>query len=120
MTTLQHANILPATQVNFGWTDKLKPPYATVTNYKSSVEWDTGNGFKHAQFTLLVIGKNVDEAETYAGEFDNFINKNTSLTPGTANCLQSGWETGLVSPDNLYQSGVRLEYDLWVDPDKGN
>ena len=120
MQFLQRSGVLPAAQVNFGYTDALKPPYACVTSYSHEIERDTGSGLRECRFTLLSIGKNIDEAENTAKAFDDLLDKSETVTPQTAGqgCLQESWESGRVSPDNLYQSGTRVEYLLFEDPSK--
>lgn len=114
ISSIRTANLLDPELINFGWTDGLHPPYATVTDYSHEWEYDTsGGGVKTARFVLVVVGRNVDEAERTAAEFDGFLHNNRTLTPACIGCLQETWETGLLDPTNLYQNAVKITYTLF-------
>jgi hypothetical protein len=112
---------LDASLVYFGHTDNLQPPYAIVEAY--SHEWDRDTqvspnigGIRVSHFSLLIIGKNTDQAESYASKFNAILDANETLTPSCIRCLNDTWETGITDPVNLYQVGVRLTYTLFEDP----
>src|SRR4051794_25440207 len=120
MTALRAAAPVDATSINFGWTDGLVPPYVTVTEYSHQIDRDTLNGVREATFSVLCVGKNVDEAEQTALAVDTILDRAEGLTPQSVDgvcCLQTSWQTGLVDPVNLYQQGVKLTYQLFEDPD---
>ncbi len=112
---IRAGGFVPANQVNYGMTDKLIPPYITVTDYSHTLEYDTsGPTIKNAAFTVTVFDKSQDDAENIAAQVDDLINNNQSLTPQTMGCLQTGYMVGQMA-EQLYQFGAEMKYELIED-----
>ncbi|WP_161967141.1 hypothetical protein [Fimbriiglobus ruber] len=118
MISIRAQSALPPENINFGFTDKVTLPFASIENYSHEWDRDTQNGVRVSKFSVLVMGKTCDQAEQTALALNNILDKNTTLTPQTMMCLQETWETGLTDPNNLYQTGVRLTFTLFEDPNK--
>lgn len=124
-TTLQHiirairqANLVPPSQVNYGVTDRLEPPYISVLDYRHELTYDTsGPVLKEAKYKVVVLAKDVDTAEALAGQVDDLINNNLTLTPQTTGSFQESYMVGQMA-ERLYQFGVEIEYSLKEDPNK--
>lgn len=109
---------LQSSQINFGWTDNLEPPYATVYDYTFDINRDTINGVRNVHFSLTVIGANVDQAEKIAYDLNEVLDQSQAITPQCMMCLLESWETGQVNPNNLYQVGVKMSFLLQEDMGK--
>lgn len=122
MSSIRGASILPEKQVNAGITDGLTPPYIAVLDYEHVPTFDTGGlqqkadgkpcfATKDATFTVLVVAKTSDDAETLAAQVEAFVDLNTGLTTNCIGCFQENFRSSQMQ-EKLYQWGVEIEYKL--------
>lgn len=98
--------------VNYGWTDNREPPYVNVLDYQHTITYDThGPAVKDATYTVQVVDKSQDAAETIAARIDDVLNASTTLTPTTMRNLQESYKVGQMD-EKLYQFGVQIGYSL--------
>lgn len=121
LAALRTAFIVDPAKVNFGLADNLQPPYAMVETFDYNTNLSTGpkQGLYEGQFGLVIVGKNIDEAETIALAFDNFLNLNNTVIAGDVPSIgvyKTSWQSGQIDPKDLYQSGVRITYNFILDP----
>ncbi len=118
MRAIRAGGFVPTSQVNYGYTDNLIPPYITVTDYSHTLQYDTsGPVLRDAAFTVTVFDKSQDDAENVASQVDDLINNNLTLTPQTIGCFQEGYTVGQMA-EKLYQFGVEMKYTLQEDINK--
>ncbi|QEG27102.1 hypothetical protein GobsT_18550 [Gemmata obscuriglobus] len=105
-------------QVNALTTDNLQPPYIQVAEFVRVPNRDTQNGVLESTFSVLVVAKNLEEAEDLAENLDSHLTNNYEATDQDIGIFQEQYAVGLTDPSNLYQVGVKLDYRLFEDPNK--
>lgn len=112
ISTIRNSGIVPPTQVNYGWTDNLKPPYLAVTDFEYGIVYQTcGDAIRHSTFHVICFDINSDNAESNALKVLALLDTSTTLTPSTSRCLLEHYKVGQMK-EELYQWGVDLQFRL--------
>jgi hypothetical protein len=112
ISTIRGASIVPTTNVNFGYTDRLSPPTIHVVTYEDDTEYDTGGPvIREATFTVLCVDKSSNEAEALATLVDTLLNMSTTVTTTAMRCLREKYRVSQLD-EKLYQFGAELNYRL--------
>lgn len=110
LTTLRDGGILPAAQINYGWTDRLQPPYLDVTDFRGSTIYDSGGpAFRQCAFTLHHYHTSQDSAETQADNFNGLL-EGLQATRFGFTCWQD--EYSIVQED-LHFYHVQVAYSVF-------
>ena len=113
--TLRRVVPIPISQINYGFTSGLEPPYVNLVDLKSTYGYDTsGAKVKVSTFSIVCVGKNAAEAEATISLVDCYFGDIKNLNYITPNSIEVINDNYLVTQmaDNLYQFVSKMDYEL--------